>query len=565
MPVRLLSTEGAFLESLSQTADAVYAICGRSRAPASLLARIGAISETQRHCDLLAIPGLRADVERESARFFRAAAESDPDGGYAFTARVPLSVPEYEDLQLAFLLQALARREPAAWVFLLATDGEVNRLFAALFLQGRAPRPQRWPGIAAWLRFARSTLRAALAPRVSSDFRHIVIVTLGAAAADGRPDIYFGRFAERLDALAPVTTVFLAEGGRVRFPRHDRAFPLESFVSWRDLLHAALDAVAGATTHQQQLGRLPEPLHALLAGYLCACEMERGEPIMLALYRRAFANMIRRLRPQTVMFPLECRTWEKHLVAACRDGRVRCSIGYQHSSITPRHLAFRLDQDPAGGRDLPDRVITCGDVTAEWLGGRLPGLAGRVTAGVALRSLDGRPGEAAPPAVLVSLSSTRAEAWALMQATAFAARRLPLPFFIRRHPAIAVDDLFAQIRWEGSVALSSGRTLLEDIGRSTFIVYSSSTVALEGMRFGRIPVFVDIGDVPSGDPVGPGVPCRFSAASPQELVTIIERLATMPPGEMERLRDAARDFGSRYLRTPDEAGVSEMAALVASC
>ncbi|OGA23534.1 MAG: hypothetical protein A3I02_17040 [Betaproteobacteria bacterium RIFCSPLOWO2_02_FULL_67_26] len=565
MQARLLTTEGAFLESLSQTADAVYAVCGRSCAPASLLARIESVGETRRHRDLLGISGLRAEAERESARFFRAAAESDPAGDFAYTARVPLSVPEYEDLQLAFLLQALARSEPGTRVFVLATDGGVSRLFAALFLQGGAPRPKRWPGIGAWLRLARSALRAAMAPGIATDPIRIVIVTLGAAAAEGRPDVYFGRFAEPLNALAPVITVFLAEGGRVRFPRTGRALPMESFVSWRDLLQVAVNAVARATTRRHAAEGLSDPAHALLAGYLCGREVARGEPMMLALYQRAFSAMIRKLRPQTVMFPLECRTWEKHLVGACRDGHVRCSIGYQHSSITPRHLAFRLDQDPAGGRDLPDRIITCGEVTAGWLAGRLPGLAGRVTTGVALRSLDGRPGEAARPAVLVSLSSTRAEAWALMQATAFAARRIPLPFFIRRHPAIAVDDLFDQIRWEGAVELSSGRSLLEDIGRSAFIVYSSSTVALEGMRSGRIPVFLDIGDVPSGDPVGPGVACRFGAANPQELVMILERLVAMPLEEMEQLRAAARDFGSRYLRAPDEAGVSVMAALVASC
>lgn len=565
MQARLLTTEGAFLESLSQTADAVYAVCGRSRAPASLLARIAAVSETQRHRDLLGIPGLRADAERESDRFFRAAAESDPAGAFAYTARVPLSVPEYEDLQLIFLLLVFRRSEPSAPVLVLATDAGTRRLFTAVFLQARTPRPTRWPGLTAWLRLARSALRAAVAPRIPADPRRVVIFTLGAAVAEGRPDVYFGRFAEQLNALAPVITVFLAEGGRVRFPRQPHALPMESFASWQDLLGTALDTLAAAWSRRRHAPGLSDPVHALLADYLCGREIARGEPIMLELYQRVFSTMIRRLRPQTVMFPLECRTWEKHLVAACRDGRVRCSIGYQHSSITPRHLAFRLDQDPAGGRDLPDRIITCGEVTADWLAGRLPGLAGRVTTGVALRSLDGRPGEAARPAVLVTLSSTRAEAWALMQATAFAARRLPLPFFIRRHPAIAVDDLFAQIRWEGSVELSSGRTLLEDIGRSAFIVYSSSTVALEGMRFGRIPVFVDIGDIPSGDPVGPGVPCRFSAASPQELVATIERLAAMPPGEMGRLRDAARDFGSRYLRAPDEAGISGMAGLVASC
>ncbi len=564
MQVRLLSTEGAFLDDLSQTANAVFAVCGRSRTPAPVLSRIGTLSQTRGHRDLLGIAELRPEAGREGDRFFRAAAESDPAGRFAYTARVPLSVPEYEDVQLVFLLLALTRSESAARVFVLATDAGTNRLFAALFLQAHAARTKRRPGIGAWLRFARSALRAAAAPRVVSDPR-VLIFTLGAAPAEGCPDVYFGRFAEHLGGLAPVVTVFLAEGWRVRFPRNARAFPMESFVSWQDLLHTALDAVACAVTRRRPAFEFSDPDHALLAEYLSGCEIARGEPMMLELCRRAFSTMVHRLRPQTVMFPFECRTWEKHLVAACRKQGVRRSIGYQHSSITPRHLAFRLERDPAGGRDLPDRIVTCGEVTAKWLAGRLPGLAGRITTGVALRTMDGHLGDAAQPAVLVTLSSIRAEAWALMQATAFAARRLPLPFIIRRHPTMAVDDLFDQIQWEGSVELSKGRTLSEDIGRVSFIVYSSSTVALEGMRYGRIPVFFDIGDVPSGDPVDHGIACRFGAANAQELVAVIERLAAMPPDEIEHLRSAARSYGGSYLRTPDETGIAEMARVVLAC
>jgi hypothetical protein len=564
MQVRLLSAKGAFLDSLSHTAGAVFAICGRSHVPAHVLERIGALGEACGHRDLLGIAGLRSEAEHESGRFFRAAAESDDAGRFAYTARVPLSVPEYEDLQLVFLLLALARTEPDARVFVLAADFGTRRLFAALFLHARAALQRRWPGVTAWLRLARSALRAAVAPEVASKSR-VVIFTLGAATSEGRPDVYFGRFAEYLGKLAPAVTTFLAGGGRVRFPRHARAFPLESFVSWRDLLLTALDAIARAVARRKPSSAFSDPCHVLLADYLCGREIARGEPMMLDLCRRAFSTMLRSLRPQTVMFPLEFRTWEKHLVAACRSEGVRCSIGYQHSSITPRHLAFRLEEDPAGGRYLPDRVITCGEVTARWLAGRLPGFAPRITPGVALRSLDGPTDEAVRPAVLVPISSTRAEAWALLQAVAFAARRLPLPFIIRSHPTIAVDDLFNRVRWEGSVELSRGKSLLEDIGRASFILYSSSTVALEGMRFGRIPVFFEIGDVPSGDPIGPGVPCRFGAASVQELVAVIDRLLLMPPHEMERLRRDARRFGNSYLRTPDEAGTSEMARAVLSC
>mgnify|MGYP000329851690 CR=1 FL=1 len=51
------------------------------------------------------------------------------------------------------------------------------------------------------------------------------------------------------------------------------------------------------------------------------------------------------------------------------------------------------------------------------------------------------------------------------------------------------------------IKILSTKKLSEDLFYCHVVLYSSSTVAIEGMLSGRLPIFLDIGDIPSGDPL----------------------------------------------------------------
>ncbi|MEW6690792.1 MAG: glycosyltransferase, partial [Pseudomonadota bacterium] len=240
---------------------------------------------------------------------------------------------------------------------------------------------------------------------------------------------------------------------------------------------------------------------------------------------------------------------------------VRRIVGYQHSSVTPRHLAF--EQPDAGTASaLPDQVITVGAVTAAWLGERAPALAGRVAIGASLRRARDIPAPA-EHGLLVAISSSRDEALALLRVLLAAAPGLRLPVIVRSHPTIPAEDLFAGFAWPANVRLSRGTSLADDLAATTLVAYSSSTVALEGMLGGRLPVFVDIGDVPPADPLIGNCPAKLSTSSAAELVAAVALVQSLGAAQLEARRDAARRYAESYLREPDREAMAEIVEAIA--
>jgi GT2 family glycosyltransferase len=259
-----------------------------------------------------------------------------------------------------------------------------------------------------------------------------------------------------------------------------------------------------------------------------------------------------------VLFPFEGRNWEKHLVAAARAAGVAHVVGYQHSSVTPRHLAFAAAGDAAAG--WPDWVITVGEVTAGWLKERAPDLAERIVVGASLRRGTARLAAPAKPGLLVAISSSREEALALMQLVHAAATRLRLPVRLRSHPTIKAEDLFARFSWPANVRLSTTSPLEEDLAASSIVGYASSTVVLEGMLQGRLPLFLDIGDVPSGDPLLGECTAKAEARDADGFVAAVDGILNLDEVRLAQRQAAALRYAEAYLPAPDESRIRAIVA-----
>jgi hypothetical protein len=173
-----------------------------------------------------------------------------------------------------------------------------------------------------------------------------------------------------------------------------------------------------------------------------------------------------------------------------------------------------------------------------------------------------------PPAgwgVLAPISSSRAEGWEILRLLHDFGGGADTPVIVRTHPTIPVDDLYAQFEWPDRVRLSRGRSLADDLTAASIVAYSSSTVALEGMLYGRLPIYLDIGDIPSGNPIHGEHPFVFRAATGAELRETIARIRAFPADKLASLRERARDYAERYLVEPTPHNVERMAALMARC
>jgi hypothetical protein len=548
----------SLLEALQVGRRAYYATFARSRTDAAVLRRVEEVARERSHINIAEVPALREKAESLLRSFFDDAARADPQWRYAYSSRVLLAIPDYPDIAQLFLLRALRAISPQSTAHALVEDEWQARL-ATFEAEGAEPPAFTAAGRKGFLRAARSFARRVVAasPPGPCD---VVLFTLGDNHASGAPDAYFGELAGTIARKCSAVTVYASPGKRLTFPVRADAVPLEAFLGWSD----APAAWVGSRRSTPANGALSPPDQALGA-YLRAREHDMGEVAMQQVMARAFDRMLAHLRPKALVYPFENRSWEKHLLAAARRHDVARCIGYQHSSLTPRHLAFTDTAGLAGMTDLPDTILTCGEITAERIESGVPQARTRVTVGAALRARRLPLGPAQHWGLLAPISSSRAEAWEILRMLHALSGHADTPIIVRTHPTIPIDDLYAQFDWPPHVRLSRGRSLAQDFEEAALVAYSSSTVALEGMLYGRLPIYLEIGDVPSGDPIGGEHAFVFRASNVDELASVIERIRALPGDELQQLREGARAFAGRYLIEPTPSNVERMADLIAPC
>lgn len=478
----------------------------------------------------------RVEASRKASDFFGAAERGDLELRLNLSARVPLAIPHWDDVQQIFRLRAVLELRPGLPIVVWLADPAMKPMLAKNGHSTRLP----WPGRAI-ARAARAALRCLLnsEPALPAGVR--LWFTLGRPLGATGSDTYFGDWWR--GAPGQNVRIYLAAGRSLRFERSHGEAAVEAFGRAIDILGAMRDC-----------WRVPTPPATLASGddrtvwrWLARREWASGDMFALAFLRRVFARMLKSETVASAVVPFEGRSWERSLIRLAHRQGIPV-VGYQHSSLTPRHLAL-LESGAGWCRtDLPDRVITCGEVTAE----RLLAMAGesqtQLVVGAAVRA-NRQPLPPPGSALLVAISSSRGESRAILQFMHGAANQLQMPIIIRPHPTILIDDLFGEFSWPSSVRLSVGRSLAQDMAEARYIAYSSSTVALEGLIYGRLPVFLDIHDVLSGDPID-DLAFKLKAAGPDELVCCLRDVLNWPDVQLDRARALGFAYAERYLAAP---------------
>ncbi len=551
MSVQICRHPEDFEQILGGKRNLSYVILGGSRIAPVLLRSLLAGAKRSGHDTIEHDQQVASEALQQIRSFFNQCETIDTDWFFSFSSKVPLSIPGYQDVQKIFLILAYLKLYPERELLVLAADAKIRSL--AQHALANTPCHQRTlPGLKGGLRMGRSLIRILLAGRYHGDSVDSLLFTLAARPPrDGR-DAYFGMLSEVISEKNSVATVYFCAGSSVRFPVLSGMYPVEMFASIRDILAAFITSIRSARRSRRDYCHFTSAGHGAIYSFLRNREILYGETIYTGFLTRVFKKLLWQLSPQRTIYPFENRSWEKHLVAAIRQSETGYSIGYQHSSITPRHLAFHIDNGQQAEAWLPDQVVTIGEVTRSWLRRTAPVLADRLTVGVSMRRVNCRK---IPPAqtdaVLVAISSSREEAWSLMNIVYEASSLTNVPFYIRTHPTIPVADIFYSFDWLEHVHLSSGKTLIEDIERSSMVAYSSSTVALEGMLFGRVPIFVDIGDIPSGDPIVGNYSFKYCAENSEALADSIESVRRMSGSKLADMQAEAAMLAEECMRFPD--------------
>ncbi len=488
--------------------------------------------------------GERVAASRHASEFFGMAERGDPDLRLNLSARVPLAIPDWDDVQQIFRLRALREHRPDLPVAVLLADPTMEPMLAESGLSSGVP----WPGRAI-ARAARAVLRCLLnsVPALPAGGR--LWFTLGRSLGATGSDTYFGDWWR--GAPGQNMRIYLAAGRRLRFERNPGEAPVEACGRVIDVLGAMCDCWRAPSSPPT----LAKGTDRALWRWLAQREWSSGDMFALAFLRRVFARLLKQQAAASVVVPFEGRSWERTLIRQAHRQGIPV-VGYQHSSLTPRHLALLEIGSGWCRADLPDRVVTCGEVTAE----RLLAMAGEcrteLVVGTAVRA-NRQPLPPPGNALLVAISSSRGESRALLQFVHGAVERLQMPVIIRPHPTIPIADLFGEFSWPSSVKVSAGRSLAQDMAEARCVAYSSSTVALEGLIHGRLPVFLDICDVLSGDPIDDGE-FKLRAANPDELVICLKDVQTWSVDRLDRARGLGLAYVERYLAQPNAERLNRM-------
>jgi len=391
-----------------------------------------------------------------------------------------------------------------------------------------------------------------------------VALTYIDAGVSEKSDAFFGQLHELLQSrIPPVDLNYLAF---VQAPYQQvlpRLLKFERQLYSPVFLHAGIRDLVGALLHS--LRELASPafkghLRSVMGSASLLQEAFRWDLVKggyfhnLLLYR-ALRRFLRKRPLQRLIYPYENKSLEKMLLLAVRTECPGCRIiGYQHTSITPRHTTFQLSGSEMAATPLPDRIVTAGEITRRHLEQHGGYPADLLRAGCALRQSSLVADDDAPRVygrVLLALSSSRFELVAAIEFMMRAvAERNDLQIGIRPHPEFPLSLLPDHLRkWVQDQAIDlSGTPLQENLRWCNVTAYVSSTVALECLMLGKPVINLDLGEIVIPDPVLDPPPLWQRVADPDAFVAALDDTDAVPAEirltYMHRTREYMRAYFS---------------------
>lgn len=269
-------------------------------------------------------------------------------------------------------------------------------------------------------------------------------------------------------------------------------------------------------------------------------------------YRIGESHCVKRL-----VYPFENKSLEKCMLIGLAG--LTETVAYQHSSITPRHFSFLLGKKEIEVTPLPDKIVTSGLITYNWLlnKGNFP--AEKLSIGCSLRYkhdfFEGSKLFSGKSAKLfLALSSSYSELYnGLMFLKALHQLNPLFILRVRTHPNFPLDNLPAELlEWVADNVQVRQETLLkENFEWSDVTLYISSTVALESLMFGVPVLHLDIDNLDS-DPLLTIVPNKWTASSPEACIKAVNEIANLSYDEKISIGKGAIGYINEYFVPQNE-------------
>lgn len=406
---------------------------------------------------------------------------------------------------------------------------------------------------------------------------HLLITSLSHPRSFSKPqgytDIYFGPLVEHFKATgrkALILTLVLEQ------PLHqlkklrsvDSAvpvLPIESCLSISDIIRCAFSALK-MYVRRPKLKGVAE-IDGIDFSYLVNQAIweahHTGNSFMsLRLYYSA-RRLAQRVNIERCLYVYENLPWERMLLLGIRSVSSKTRmLGYQHASVTSSHSNLMLAKAESGIAPFPDAVLTTGEVVKDWLHKEANYPPGIVKTACALRQ--GQPSQLSAKHrtsnlshILVALATSQVE---YVKVLLFLAKAFDesngYELRIRPHPSIPIAPAIDAVPIGSIKDFSvSDEALSEDLEWADTVLYSSSTVGMEGVAMGIPAIYIDLGEHLDTDPMFGWNSFKWSVTQPSELVNTIEQVKRIPDDEFRALQLEGQEYVASYLSPVTEDGL----------
>ena len=511
----------------------------------------------EKYPDRMIEKGIKKDryqIEKKINNFFIDADQKDINCIFPITAGVPLAIPDWADVEKLFYINTSLEKNKKIAILI---SKNISKRKIKIVYEKIKLNFYNFRIMMTLLHLIKTLARKFFCNKVHIEKRSKIFwISVGGFLTKEQFDPYFGKWLWQ--SKHEPLRLYQQGGKGLRLNCSKNQVPYEFLLHWVDIFSALIDVwIAVKMCYELK----PDSFNKRLLRQLWLDEINRGDVYKLALQKLAWKRMLKDFSPKAVIFPFEARAWECSLVTQAKALGI-LTVGYQHSSLTPRHRSIFNRQTTDSIEKLPDKVITCGEITANRLIKSSPfAYSDRLCIGAAMRMGEMQilnPGKK----ILVTFSSSRSEAFRLFNFFFnVVGNGLNSHLIFRPHPTIQVKEIFEKFNWPIGTIYSENRSLEQDISESLCIAYSSSTVVIQGMQYGRIPLYIDIGDILSGDPLDDAVDFKLQVNNPEQTIKILNLLMGSRIRKNE-LANSAKAYSLKYLVKPTKSHISEMNKLI---
>ncbi len=281
-------------------------------------------------------------------------------------------------------------------------------------------------------------------------------------------------------------------------------------------------------------------------------EISKGLIENLLIFR-AFKRLSIDKSLERIIYPFENKSLEKLLLLGLSPNIKK--IGYQHSSITPRHLSFLLSKTEILKTPLPDKIITLGGITEKWLTekGNFP--MNKVSQGVALRSFSRdkylmkksfKPDSAK---LLFVFSSGLNEIIRTVDFLKGISNSHRFIYKFKFHVNFPIDLLGQEIQdWiHKKVHFISNETLINEFEWADIMVYISSTAVLESLICNLPVIRLDIDKFNSNPLLNQKPPLFREVKSHKDFIQTISEISYLSDNEKKSMALKSKKFAELYM------------------